>query len=525
MDVRSEERKTEESPESRRGKGGRRLAVFRAFSLLALLAVTVYGTLNSGLYFEEEWLPVAAGILGLSLLTLLVRGYYAEVPKAGWVLVGLLGALVFVKGLSLAWTISESLTVQELLRSAMYLAAFAVALAAVSYRRQIEPLVDGMVLVITPVAGYGLLQKINPVEYPIEGVAPSRIGSTLEYANTFAMVVALGIMLGLARLGSLRSPLARGVYAALLLGFCAALFFTFSRGGFVSLGLGLLVFFVLGSDRLHGLANLLLLSAPVLWLLYRTRSHEALYQEGASEEASLAAGGAFLTDLIIAAVAAFGLQAIYAAVAGRYGLDRGTRKLLGAVAVAALILLSGAGGYVALDAVSGPPAGSSGGDAPSGVQERLTSLDSLRYTYWEVGLEAWRDRPLTGTGAGTFEYTWLQERPSSTGVKQIHNLYLEQGTETGVFAFAAMLGFALVLTLYTGAAALRTPGGGPGGTGSTRRTLLAGLTAAIVVYLFSSVLEWHWYIPASTLIFFILAGVAVKYASLSGPEDFEKPES
>jgi hypothetical protein len=42
------------------------------------------------------------------------------------------------------------------------------------------------------------------------------------------------------------------------------------------------------------------------------------------------------------------------------------------------------------------------------------------------------------------------------------------------------------------------------------------------VYLASSALEWHWYIPPSTLYFFIIAGVAVKLAAredwvLDGP--------
>ncbi|CAN5726225.1 hypothetical protein BH20ACT11_BH20ACT11_16410 [soil metagenome] len=501
---------------------GRRLVAFKALALLALLAVTAYGMFDGGLYFEEKWLPVAAGILALSLVTLFVRGYYSGVPKAGWLLIGLLGALVLVKGLSMIWTISPSLTIQELLRSAMYLATFAVALAAVSYRRQAAPIVDAICLVIAPVAGYGLLQKIYPASFPVSATSPDRIDSTLEYANTFAMVVALGIMLGLARMGSLRSPLARAVYAALLLCLCAALFFTFSRGGFAALGLGVAVFFVLCGDRLRSLANLLLLSLPALWLVYRTQDHAALYQSGAPQAEQLAAGGALLTDLLIAAAAAFVLQLAYSMVAMRRGLQSGARRALGALAVVGVVALVGVGGFAALGAVS-----DSGGEgATSGVQERLTSLDSLRYTYWKVGLEAWREQPLTGTGAGTFEYTWLQERPIDTGVKQIHNLYLEQGTETGIFAFAAMLGFALVLPLYIGTAALRMPGGGPGEPESGRRTLLAGLAAAIVVYLFSSVLEWHWYIPASTLIFFILAGVAVKYASFQNfekSENFEKP--
>lgn len=510
--------------EPKRRRGGRRLAIFKALALLALLAVVVYGMFRSGLYFEEEWLPVAAGILVLALLTVLLRGYYADVPKIGWLLLGLLGALVFIKGLSLAWTISESLTIRELLRSAMYLAVFAVSLSAVSYRRQVEPVIDGMFLAVLPVAGYGLLQKINPVEYPIESVAPGRIGSTLDYANTFAMILALGITLGLARLGSLRNPLARALYAALLLCLCVALFFTFSRGGFVSLGIGMVAFFVLASDRMQGLANLLLISAPLVWLLYRTRSHEALYQQSSADKASLAAGNAFMIDLIIAAAAAALLQAIYSLVARRYGLGLRPRRLLGAGAVVAALSLSGILGYAALDTVSltGEQGGQSGDQGGlSGVQERMTSFDSLRYTYWKVGLEAWRENPLTGTGAGTFEYTWLKERPMDTGVNQIHNLYLEQGTETGIFAFAVMVGFSAVLALYSAVSALRTPAGGPGEAGSERRTLLAGLTAAVVVYLVSSALEWHWYIPASTLFFFILAAVTVKYASF---EFSEKPE-
>jgi hypothetical protein len=230
MNVRNGERDTEEMETSKRGASGangeepRWLVIFKALTLLALLAVIVYGTLSAGLYFEEDWLPVAGGILLLTLITLFIRPYYRGIPKVGWILLGLLGALVFIKGLSLAWTISESLTIRELLRSAMYLATFGLALAAISYRHQIEPIVDGLLLALTPVVGYGLLQKIDPVQYPIESVSPGRIGSTLDYANTFAMVAGLGIMLGMARLGSLRNPFARGAYAALLLCLCVALF-------------------------------------------------------------------------------------------------------------------------------------------------------------------------------------------------------------------------------------------------------------------------------------------------------------
>jgi hypothetical protein len=35
----------------------------------------------------------------------------------------------------------------------------------------------------------------------------------------------------------------------------------------------------------------------------------------------------------------------------------------------------------------------------------------------------------------------------------------------------------------------------------------------VVVYLVSSALEWHWYIPASTIYFFVLTGVTMRLAA------------
>ena len=64
-----------------------------------------------------------------------------------------------------------------------------------------------------------------------------------------------------------------------------------------------------------------------------------------------------------------------------------------------------------------------------------------------------------------------------------------------------------VLVGYTGRAAWRS------GHQGERRLLLAGLGSALLVYLVSSAFEWHWYLPASTLFFFVLAAVAVKFAS------------
>jgi len=501
------------SPEKGR-TASRSLTIFKSLVLTILMVITLYGMLNRGLFGVELWLPVAVAILGVAFITLFVADYFADLPRIIWVLVGLLAVLVAVKGLSLTWSISRTDTVQELLRSSMYLAAFALAAASLSSWRLVGPFVDGMSLIVGAVAGYGVLQKVNPLEYSSNTPDGIRVGSTLEYANTVAVVLGMGIALGLGRMTQLKNPIARGLYAALILVFGTVLYLTFSRGGMLSLAVGLVVLFAVGGRRLEMFGSLLLVSGPLLWLVWQVQGLDTFFGY-VSEEAPRAADGlAFRNYLIVAVIQAFLLQAIYAFLVGRYELMPTMRRVIGAVAIVAVLAGAGILGYVIYGEQEGSKevlgAFASNSEGTQDVQDRLTSLSSnSRSTYWRVAWDEWKERPLMGTGAGTFQYTWLENRARFGGVRQVHNVYLEQGTETGVVAFVALSGFAVILLAYTMWATFRAS---PGEVGE-RKVLLAGLTGAVAVYLFSSALEWHWYIPPSTIYFFILAGVAVKLAT------------
>ena len=495
---------------------GRMLAVFKALVLLTLLGATAYGMIYGGLYDERLWLPVAAGLLGLLFVTLFVRGFYRDLPSAGVLLVALLAALVVVKGLSMVWTISETETVEELLRSSMYLAAFVVTLAALTSGRQVGPVVDLSVLLVAAVAGYGLLQKISPVVYPVESLDTVRVDSTLGYVNTTAVLLGMGVTLALARMTTLRNFAFRGLYAALTLASLVTLYLTLSRGGIGSLAIGILVLFVLGSNRLQLLANLLLLSLPGAWLLWRMQGLEGLLGIDVTRQQRIADGLAFRNDLILALVVAFALQAAYAFLVSRYELTPPARRGLGLLVAAGAVLAVGAFAVAFVSGLGGVGQAArvifSNPDQTGNLGQRLVSVGiGYREDYWRVAWDAWKERPLTGTGAGTFQYTWLEDRPNLQGVKQVHNLYLEQGTETGVFAFLALLGFVAVLLGHAARTAWRSD------SSEEHRLLLAGLVSTLVIYLTSSVFEWHWYMPASTLFFFILAAVAAKFASRTDP--------
>lgn len=495
--------------EAKNGRPGRRLVAFKAFVLAALVALTAYGMFNNGLFGEERWIPVAGIILVLAFFTLFIHNFYADVPRVGWVLVGLMALLVFVKGLSLVWTISPPETVEELLRSSMYLATFAMALAALSSRRLVPPFMDGLFLISSVVAVYGLLQKINPAEFPTRTMDAVRIGSLVGYANTVAVVLGMGMVLGLARMTQLGSPLVRGLYATGMMTCSVALYFTLSRGGFMAVALGMLVLFALSGNRLQMFANVFLFSVPLLYVIQQAQGLEKLFESGIQPQQRLSDGSALRTDVVIAAIVAFVLQAVYAVLKERYELLPGARRALGAASVALVLVLVGFVGYtvVSQQLQKGGLVGTfaTGIEKTESANERLTSLSSnSRSKYWRVAWEEWKEHPLTGTGAGTFHYTWLENRPGFSGVRQVHNVYLEQGTETGAVAFLSLAGFVGIFGFYAARGTWRATG--------NRRLLLSGLTGAGMVYIVHSALEWHWYIPPSTLFFFAIAAVCVKYA-------------
>jgi O-antigen ligase len=131
---------------------------------------------------------------------------------------------------------------------------------------------------------------------------------------------------------------------------------------------------------------------------------------------------------------------------------------------------------------------------------RLTTISSNRYEYWRVGLEAVRDHPVEGLGAGGFRVAWLRERTINEAVRDIHSLELEMAAElgmVGLLAFALMLGGA--------AAAART---------ALERdpVLAAGWCAAAIAWLLHASIDWDWQLPAVTLPAIVLAGALVALA-------------
>ena len=292
----------------------------------------------------------------------------------------------------MVWTISETETIKETLRSSMYLAIFVMALGALTSGRQVGPLVDVSVLGRRG----GRLRapaEDQPDRLPGQSIDGVRVDSTLGYANTTAVILGMGVVLALSRMTTLRNPVFRGLYAVLVLSFLVTLYLTLSRGGLGSLGIGLILLFVLGSTRLQMLANLLLVSLPGAWLWWRMQSLDGLLETGITPQEKLADGMAFRNDLILALLVAFALQAGYAFLAEPLrAAARGPARARDTGRGRAVLVACVGPSWWSETAVG---RASSATRSTGNVAQRLISLGiGFRGDYWRVGLGGVDGAPL-----------------------------------------------------------------------------------------------------------------------------------
>ena len=131
---------------------------------------------------------------------------------------------------------------------------------------------------------------------------------------------------------------------------------------------------------------------------------------------------------------------------------------------------------------------------------RLGSLSSNgRYELWGVALDSLSAHPASGTGPGTFEFTWLRDTSIGGTVQDAHSLYLELGAEAGWPGL--ILGAAFVLLLLSGALVLLR-------LDRATRWLAAGALAAVTAFAFSAGVDWMWELPVLPFAALLLAAAA-----------------
>jgi O-antigen ligase len=443
-----------------------------------------------GGYFPPAWGWTALVALWLVVAWLFLGRAALHAGRFAAVFAGGLTALAGWTWLSLAWTDNVTQTVLEGFRVLAY-AAVAAALVLVVRRETAPALLRGLFAAIVLVSTYGLATRLFPDRLgtydPISGY---RLSEPLGYWNGLGIFVAIGLLLALAAAARERSVPLRAAAAFAFVLLVPTLYFTFSRGAWIALGVGILSAVALDPRRLQLVLALLVVGAPGLLVAWIGSRSEGLTRADAPLSAAADQGGELAIVVVLLALAAAAGTVALAAAERRIVPPRPVRvafaTVLVVVALGAVVgVFASFGGPVktverAYEAFTAPPPGG------TDLGQRLFRFSgSYRAELWEEAWNQYRDNPVLGGGAGTYEQYWNQNRPLDHKVRDAHNLYLETLGELGPFGLGIL---ALALAVPLAAA-----------VGARRHPLAAGAFGAYVAYLVHAGADWDWELPAVTM--------------------------
>ena len=453
-------------------------------ALGAFVAVTALAA-SSGGYFPTTW-NWAMLLFGWAAVLILLLGSPERWTRTELTAVCALIAFAAWVGLSALWTIDVTLTVLELQRALMIVAAVLVLLVFVR-RGEHTRVLGGVLAAIVAVSTYALVTRLFPERLGyFDPTAGYRLSTPLGYWNALGIFAVLGILLALAFLVDSESVWAQSASAAAIVPLTVTVYYTFGRGPWLALAIGLGALLAFSSRRLR-LLSVLLSVGPVaalaLWVASRsdalTRKGAALTQ--ASHDGHLVA----LSLLCLVALAALVAHerhwyAVHRPLPRQIQLAAATLVTgiaLGLV-LAGLIYLGGPvrAAQRAYDSFRGPPVSVVNGGS---LTSRLwTASSNGRLDYWKISWKEFKASPLTGGGAGSFTLYWPEHRPYNGQVLDAHGLYAETLGELGLVGLVLLV-FALLLPLVRVRALRKLPLG-------------AGAIAVWLAFLVHAGIDWDW---------------------------------
>ena len=424
----------------------RRLGAF-APGLAAAGVVVGFGLADGG-YFPTAWGPATLIFLAASASALALRatsnlGLRALVMP---ILLGVLSVWILVSSL---WG-SPTEAVPESQRALVYVSA-ALALALALRRGSTMGVLVGMWAGIAIVSMYALATRLFPEQIgAFDPIADYRLSAPIGYWNALGLFAALGVILAFGLVCRSKLLVVRLLAAASIVPLVLTLYFTFSRGAWIALAVGLLATLVLDPNRIRQAIVVGSIAPwPALAVLVASSSGP-LTESGDHTLAAAAADGRDLTALTVGLMlAAAAAVALLAALEPRFHLAPRGQRVANGVVLAGIVALSAA----CVFALGGPSgiarSFAASPKASTDLNGRLFSLSGNgRAGQWRMALDLAAENPFVGSGAGSYQRYWLEHRPNAGAVRDAHSLYVETLAELGPFGLALVVGlFAFPLVL------------------------------------------------------------------------------
>jgi hypothetical protein len=481
-----------------------------ALPVLMLVAASIVGlTAAHGGYFPTSWGLSAALLLWITGLWLILSGR----TDAGWVdaaFLGLLVALTSWIGLSIAWSVVPAQSVLDLERTVVLLAGVATLL--VLARRGDVSRICGVVLAsITAVCTYSLATRLFPERLgTYDPIAVYRLSDPLGYWNTLGVFADMGTLLAVGVLADARTTWARAGAAASLVVLVVTLYYTYSRGAWIALAIGLAALIAISPHRLRTIAVTAVVAVPVATAVLVASRPYALTHVDVKLADSSSAGHRLAPVLVALGLVAALLIFLLDLADRRLSIPRAVRLAVGGAVLAAVVLTAGA--FVARE--GGPVAmARDGWRSFNAAPRRRTNLNKRLFSFsgngraqlWRAARDEYEAHRLTGGGPGTFERTWQARRDADFKVRDAHSLYVETLAELGPVGLGLLLSFLLVP--LAAAVAVR------------RQALLPGIGAAYVAFAVHAGADWDWELSGVTLTALMIGALAIMAARRREPRN------
>lgn len=457
----------------------------------------------AGGYFDGP--RSAALAVAWALVLVLALTGPSPLPRSGpgRLAVGALAGLTAWTAISLVWAPLIGPAVDGLQRLLLYLGVLLAAIALLRDRRAARAVEPALALGTVVVIGYGILERLLAAGDPadVSFAAGGRLEQPITYWNAEGLLAAIGLVLCVRLAGDRSRPVAlrsAAAAAAPLLGM--GVYLSYSRGALAAALIGVILILALVPTRPQLRAAVVCLTGGLVTSACAAALPGVAALEGTPSQ--LDRDGAIMLAILLvvsAAVAVAAARTARAESAGTVSVKSVPfASRLPLVAVAAVLLC------IAGLIVGGLLEDSDSAETAGARASRLASISSLRYEYWQVGVQAFGDHPLQGLGTGGFRVYWRQHRDVDAGVTEVHSLELEMAAELG------LPGLALLLALVAGiglAARQALRRGAP---------LAVSGVAGCTVWLLHASIDWDWQVPAVTLPAILLAGGLLAECEIPG---------
>jgi tetratricopeptide (TPR) repeat protein len=473
----------------------------RAIAVAGAALVPIAVGAASGGYFPSAWGWISLVALWVAALALLLDA--PQLGRRDTVFLALLALFVAWVGLSALWS-SATPALRELERDLAYLAVALAALVLVR-RTTVVLILGGLASGIALLSVYSLGTRLFPNRIgSYDPVAVYRLSAPIGYWNTLGILAAIGIVLGFGFLARTPSAAVRAAACAGLVVLSTTLYFTYSRGALLALGLALVALFAVDRARLQA-AVAMLAGAPAaaLAVFFASREH-ALTQQHAPLREAVSAGQRLAVILLVLLVVAAALGLLLDLLSKRFVPPKALRTVFASVLTAGVAAVC----FMGIVAYGSPVHAVSRAwhDFSAAPPKSQTNLNSRLFSFSGNGRAdlyrlSWRDfkaHPLLGTGAGSFEQRWLSGRPAALKVRDAHSLYIEVLGELGLIGLAL-----IVLALAVPLLAVRR---------IRRHPYAPFALAAYVALVVHAGVDWDWEMPVLMISGLLIAASLLAWA-------------